>query len=547
MELEKFKSFAKGGTTTTQTNKNVMVYTRVSTKEQADNYSLKNQEEAAEAFAKKNGYVITNRFGGTYESASGDFTRKEFTRLIHEVKKARKKPHAILIFIMSRFSRTGGSGIALAVEMVEMLGVHLIEVSTGDDTTTERGKLAIYNKLLKAREETLNKLEVSVPGMKKFLESGNWLGNVPRGYDQYGPRVKDITRIRRNQEIRLNEEGKLLQKAWEWKLQGEKDTVIMKNLESLGMKITKQQISKMWRNPFYCGICAHNMLSGRIVSGKWEKMVSEKDFLTIQEILKGNPQGYTHEKDNKDRPLNGHIKCSICGSKMVGYEVKAKGLHYYKCLKCNGVSINANSTQKSRAAGAHEMYAELLESYSLKGLALEPFVEQLSRTFELLNETSDNNKQDYQKKLDECNANIKKLNKRWALGEIDKDTYEEVKTDLVQQREFLNTQINENCLGTSNLKNYIEESLHVVQNIGKYWHTGNTQIKKKIQELVFPEGVSLDVKNRVYLTEKVNSLFALVKELKRDTEGGKKQNPENFSGLSSLVAGMRVELMTYGL
>ena len=547
MDLEVFKSFAKGGEITVQNNKNVMLYTRVSTKEQADNYSLKNQEEAAERYAKLKGYIITERFGGTYESASGDFTRKEFSRLIKAVKKARKKPYAILIFIMSRFSRTGGSGIAQASELIDGLGVHLIEVSTGEDTTTERGKLAVYSKLLKAREETLNKLEVSVPGMKKFLEAGNWLGNVPRGYDQYGPRVKDISRIRKYQEIVLNTEGKILQKAWEWKLQGEKDCSILKNLSLLDFKITAQQLSKMWRNPFYCGICAHNILSGKVVHGKWVKMVSEEDFLMIQNIIKGNPQGYKHENENNDRPLNGHIICSLCGSKMVGYEVRKKELHYYRCLKCNGMSINANSTKKSRAIGAHEMYIALLEKYSLSDISVAPFKDQLKNTFEMLNESSTTTLKDYNKVLEECNNNLKKLNKRWALGEIDKETYEEVKNDILLQRNSINKQMNEICLETSNLGNFIDESLNIVQNINKYWQSEDTSIKKKIQELVFPGGVSLDTKNRVYLTKNVNAVFSLINEIEKVSEGAKKNNPVFFPGLSSLVAGTRVELVTSGL
>ncbi len=232
MDLNSFKKFAKGGEKTKEDNRNVMIYTRVSSKEQATNYSLDNQEIAAVNYAQKHGYIITQKFGGTYESASGDFTRKEFSRLIKEVKKAKKKPFAILIFIMSRFSRTGGNAIAMASELVDGLGVNLIEVSTGESTITERGKLEIYNKLLKAREETLNKLEVSIPGMTRFLEAGNWLGNVPRGYDHFGPRVNDINKIRKTQEIKLNAEGKLLQKAWGWKLSGERDYIIKEKTKS---------------------------------------------------------------------------------------------------------------------------------------------------------------------------------------------------------------------------------------------------------------------------------------------------------------------------
>jgi len=344
MELNSFKKFAKGGEKTKEVNRSVMIYTRVSSKEQATNYSLDNQEIAAVAYAKKYGYIITQKFGGTYESASGDFTRKEFSRLIKEVKKAKKKPFAILIFIMSRFSRTGGNAIAMASELVDGLGVNLIEVSTGDSTITERGKLEIYNKLLKAREETLNKLEVSIPGMTRFLEAGNWLGNVPKGYDHFGPRVNDINKVRKTQEIKLNGEGRLLQKAWEWKLSGDRDFIIKEKLKTLGFIFSKQQLSNIWKNPFYCGVCVHKMLNGKAVRGNWEKMVSEDDFMLVQEILSGNRQGYKQEKGNEARPLNGHVYCNECGSKMVGYEVKKKKLHYYKCQSCKGISIYANSS-----------------------------------------------------------------------------------------------------------------------------------------------------------------------------------------------------------
>jgi hypothetical protein len=34
-------------------------------------------------------------------------------------------------------------------------------------------------------------------------------------------------------------------------------------------------------------------------------------------------------------------------------------------------------------------------------------------------------------------------------------------------------------------------------------------LKKKIQELVFPEGVLIDTKKRQYLTKKVNSVFVV--------------------------------------
>ena len=83
-----------------------------------NNGSIDNQKESAEAYAKKKDYNITKCFGGNYESASSDFTRKEFKELLTEVKKARKKPFAILIYKINRFSRTGGGAIGVANELI---------------------------------------------------------------------------------------------------------------------------------------------------------------------------------------------------------------------------------------------------------------------------------------------------------------------------------------------------------------------------------------------------------------------------------------------
>ena len=223
--LDEFKKYALSKETIKEANNNVWLYTRVSSKDQFANQSLHNQNDSGEKFCSANNYNLIKIFGGTYESASGDFTRTEFKKLIDSIRKARKRPFAILIFKMSRFSRTGGSAIALATELIEALGVHLIEISSGKSTVTERGKLEIYERLLKAREENIERLEMTVPGMKKFLRNGNWLGNAPIGYDHYGPRVKDISKIRAEQLLVLNEEGKQLKKAWKWKLQGEGDTI----------------------------------------------------------------------------------------------------------------------------------------------------------------------------------------------------------------------------------------------------------------------------------------------------------------------------------
>ena len=65
--LEKFKQFAPVKNELGKNN-NAIIYTRVSTKEQADNNtSLETQKRYCENYAKTNGLRVVSYFGGTYE------------------------------------------------------------------------------------------------------------------------------------------------------------------------------------------------------------------------------------------------------------------------------------------------------------------------------------------------------------------------------------------------------------------------------------------------------------------------------------------------
>lgn len=84
----------------------------------------------------------------------------------------------------------------------------------------------------------------------------------------------------------------------------------------------------------------------------------------------------------------------------------------------------------------------------------------------------------------------------------------------------------------------IEKSIEISQDINNYWQLGDLEEKRKIQKLVFPEGIVVDTTNRTYLTSKVNSLFFAKSQFKRTSEGVNKKLPIKSNGESSLVVGL---------
>ncbi|MHA1170246.1 MAG: hypothetical protein DRJ29_08670 [Bacteroidetes bacterium] len=549
-DLERYNRFTKPRRKekTLPTTREVWVYTRVSSKNQKENYSLSTQREEAEIFATKKGYHITECFGNLNESASRDITRKEFQALINKVKKSHKKPFGILVYMISRFSRSGGSAITIVEDLVERLGVHLIEVSSGLDTTTDENKLTIYNKLIEARKENHQRLKHTIPGMKKFIKSGQHFGVVPIGYDHYGPRVVDPLKRDVKQRIEINEDGIQLRKAWNWKLEGLSDVEIISRLDDLGVKITKQNISSMWRRAFYCGIQTNAFLEGKPIKGNWGPLISEEIFWRVQNILDGNNQGYTIEKNNDRRPLLGTLYCPNCGRKLTGYEVKKKKLHYYKCQKCIGISINAESSVKMKTKGAHPMFIELLESFRLDDQYIQPFLLQLKKTFVGMKKQSFDDRDAYGKQIKALEAELDTLDERYAYGKFDDDDlYQRLRlkknTEIDQIRKKLQTSEFE----ISNLEHYLNKSIEISQNIHTSWQLGTLEEKRKIQKLVFPEGIVVDTTKRTYLTSKVNSLFLAKSQYKRTSEGINKKLPIKSDEESSLVAGVGLEPTTFGL
>ena len=533
-----------------KTSNKVWVYTRVSSIGQYNlNGSLDTQLEVSRLYAINNNLNVVNTFGGTYESAKDDFTREEFKRLIENIRKAKEKPLAILVYKINRFSRSGGGGIGLLNELVNQYGVHLIETISGKSTFTERGFLEILDLLRKAKEDNLDRLDITIPGMKKTLKNGNKVGSTPRGYDHYGPKVKDLRFISRNQEIKINDEGKILRQAWILKKTGTPDYIIIKELESLGMKITKQRLSKMWRNPFYCGILVNSLIE-EAVTGNWEPLVSVEDFIYINDILDGKGQtGYKQVKLDENRPLQSYLYCGVCGGKMTGYKTSKKNIHYYKCQTngCECKDLNALTGKKTITKGLNLLFEELLEKITLK----KEFIPQFKKQVRSILEMSETHKVEKRNKIEseikKHESLMKSVEDKFFNDLIDPEVYQrkkneinEILIDLRQKREELNIDL-------SNLNSKLEKAVEILGNISKIWSSGSIGVKQKIQNLIFPNGIFISPQNREYRTSNIQVIFQLILDLTRDTEGQKKDSPIILTDESSLVAGTGLEPVTFGL
>lgn len=522
--MTNISSFARfGKTNNINANQNqiktAVAYTRVSSKEQADkNLSLDFQLKAIQDNAARNNIAITQYFGGTYESAKTD-GRKEFQRMLEYIKKNKGEITHILVYTLDRFSRTGGGAIKLAQELREKYGVEVYAVTQPTDTSNPSGVLQQSIHFIFSQYDNELRKQRAVAGLKEKFAQGVWAARVPMGYD--------IVKSNGERKIVVNAVGKKLRKAFMWKHEGIKNEAIIGRLKAIGVPMYKQQLTKIFKNPFYCGLLSHGMLEGRVIEGKHEKLISQELFLSINEIhsQSGN-YGVPHKKEMAEVPLKVFARCSECNQPFTGYIVKAKGLWYYKC-RTKGCKCNRN------VKDFHDKFLELLNQYSVKEEFIAPLRAKMEQVWRDINAASYEMEAAYRKQLVVIEAKIENIEESYYVNkEMTKETFDKFYPKYANERSEITKKLSQLGGGISNPGEAIDKAIRLSSELATMWTSSDISKKEKLQKLIFPDGIIYDRQKGRFRTEKVNIVFALITSLNGDTAKKKKGQTGAFPSLS---------------
>lgn len=519
--LSSFARFGKRNTAVSRKAeiKTAVVYTRVSSKEQADNnLSLDFQRNVIEEYAKRNSYEIAEYFGGTYESAKSD-GRKEFQRMLDFIKRNRNKVSHILVYTLDRFSRTGGGAIKIAQELREQYGVTVFAVTQPADTSNPSGVLQQSIHFIFSEYDNQLRKQRAVAGMKEKFSKGVWVTRPPMGYD--------IVKTNGEQKILVNATGKKLRKAFVWKSEGMKNEQIIERLNTMGVPMYKQQLTKVFKNPFYCGLVCHGILEGKVVEGTHEKLISQEIFLKVNRIHEQSAgYGVPHKKEQNHLPLKVFIKCGECGEPFTGYVVKAKNLWYYKCRK-TGCKCNKSAKE------LHSMFGELLDRYSMSENLKTPLLELAEVRWYEINKENIEREASYRKLLNELDEKIENIEEGYFVTkEMAKETFDKFFPRYVKERDDIADKLAVLTSSISNGMAAIEKAIDISIELNTVWISSGIGKKEKLQKLLFPDGIKYDRSKGEFRTDRVNSVFELIAELAREVEENEKGQTGAFTSLS---------------
>lgn len=477
--------------------KNCFIWTRVSTKHQEDNGgSLDYQKQLCREYASRNGYVIKGEYGGKHESAKTP--GKLIKEMISAVKKDKTITH-ILVSEVDRFSRNAAQALSI-IDNLKALGVYILSIKQGIDSSTSHGKMMLGILLCTAEWDNANRVDKFLSGRKNCMKSGVWCSRAPMGYYKSGKSINTIYTI--------NKTGELLRKAFYWKLQGISNKEIVSRLEALGVKMSKQTLHKILTNPFYAGKIKNHLIGDEIVDGRQPALITYSQFLRVQEILSGRTGRYKHKKENPKFPLRHHVLCSRDYTPLTAYTNKKKHIDYYKC-NVKGCSQNTS------AKVLHRKYKELLEGYNVISEIHDLFKKVVMAQLGVMESDNEKDKTLLKKRLTEIEGDIKSIQIRHAVGKISDEEYDVAISELSEERAKLKENLDKLGSNLSNLQKKVWDVIAICSDLSTLWAEGDLETCRRVQNLVFPDGILWNKSQNEYLTIKENSVFSIFHKISK--------------------------------
>ncbi len=310
---------------------NIVLWARVSSREQREGYSLDAQLRVNRDRAQANGWNIAREFV-VAESAKRGAERLAFNEMFGWVKAnaKREKIKAILSHKLDRVCRNMRDAVRLQ-ELEDVCGVQLAFVDNQFGPGAA-GALSFNVMAAVAQYYSDNLRSEVLKGMDEKVRQGWPTGHAPYGYIN----VED-----RNEPIQLHpEKSRTLLRIFDlYATGGHTFESLTDQLAREGHEFRKSQIrfnrtalSYILGNRFYIGELHRN---GQVFQGQYQRLIDRPTFDACQDILHGRNRRTT----TQEHPLSGGLlQCAYCGQSITGERIRRKlksgGVRehlYYRC------------------------------------------------------------------------------------------------------------------------------------------------------------------------------------------------------------------------
>jgi len=489
-------------------NKRAVIYLRVSSEEQVENFSLNTQEEICRREAERRQFEVAEVFREEGKSAKTITGRPTLIKLMEFCRKNRKTINAVFVYRVDRLSRQTADYLAIRKKLAEY-GVTLMSATepTGNSPTEK-----LIETMLAGFAQMDNDVrsERSRNGLRARFLSGLCIGKVPIGYV-----MKDGYAIR--DEATFDK----MKKGWNLMVTGTKSlSEIAKLMNSWGLrkvvagqkyKLRAQTVNRLFRHKFYMGTLTSTKYPEEM-KGQHIPMVTSEQFYKVQTIIDGrNVAGVCLAKrtrDNPEFPLRRMIKCSKCGTPLTGAWTKGRTGHkyaYYFCkARCGTPSIPVKILDDS--------LIEFLKEITPKKNSLEFFLLLLRKTYHK-NVAALSTKREKAElelvKLKELRQTLVQKNLR---GTYSDDVYKEQNKIIEDKITTAHTVLNATIFDKYNINEIEAFMREKFSDLGQTYETSNLGERRVLLVSIAPSGLHWQYSG--YSKQEIGSLYQSICDVK---------------------------------
>ena len=466
------------GYNTATVPRNVVIYARVSTEHEAQLSALENQLDWYKPLLEQHPeWTLIRSYVDEGITGTSANKRPQFMRMLADANNG--EFDLILTREVSRFARNTVDTLQYTRKL-KAIGVEVFFINDNIKTFDGDGELRLTIMATLAQDES-RKTSIRVKsGQQTSMENGVYYGNGNiLGYDRVG---KDM--------VINKEQARIVRKIYNWYLDGMGVRQIQFELEKEGALTAtgkthwyESNISKILRNPFYAGILEYhkqytpNYLEqkkinnfGKIdrlrVEGRHEPIVTKEEFSRVQDIMESKRQKslanlYGRNNNGKRPPADVWTKLLICSCGCTfnrkEWHKTSQGTQYgYTCY-----SQIRNGTIKTRINKGLPIdgfcTSQMIAGWKLQFMAKHLFREFLKDTDRILNIAEEMLKKHIQDKkeiednteiINRKQAELDKLENRLnnlitmrADGEVDKEQFQSMKSEIDPKIHTLKEQI----------------------------------------------------------------------------------------------------------
>ena len=462
--------------------KNIIIYCRVSTKEQVENGNgLLNQEKECKLFANKNRLnIVAPIFIEEGESAKTTH-RTELQKMLKYVVDHKGEIDTLLIHKIDRLSRDVADYQAIK-GVLSKYGVEIHSV-------TEPIENNPVGRFIENTMSNIAQLDNEIRGERarsgtiEALKQGRWVYAAPYGYIQTGGRGKA--------NLIINEEtAPIVKKIFQYLSEGGHTIEdARKYAFELGMRdkngnlYNKASFHRLVRRPVYKGFINIPKMD-LYIRGTFPPIVEPKVFDKVQEIIDGrnnNPPVY--RKIHPDFPLRGTILCPKCDKKMTANWSKGK-YPYYKCSTCKNVNIKREDI--------HSAFETFLAQINLSESLVELTKEAIKLNWEERNKSYQDEIKDKGKRQEQIAKEQEAIAKQNRDGILPPRVAKQQIEKLEEEYAQIGFELSEYTPIDEQEEELLDYATYFLTNMCSIWYELDPVSKSELQKFLFSEGLQFD-------------------------------------------------------